>query len=1228
MELTVTGEYETKRLEWLDRLDAATGINSVLQICQDICTGVDRKQPVGEEPPGTEIAPGSPIWGTRLYLNNELLVRLRRLMESTRTTFAQRRIIAKSLFKIYAHQFRQSRMVFPVGGVLPKGAIAEEETISIYGMIFSGFLTLPGLEDLTTIVKRNFELFQTSGCYTRHFNTVAENMLALCKIDLYDKFFKDHQEKIWHTILLNLESPYKGIREGMLALLKNLIYDDKFVRSLVLPAILRWSWLNRNKLHILLALLGRYQFKYLECLAGEQIQLYPTLELSLHYKHLFSGSQGIVRVLQKQGDDRVFELQVKILMYGEIGLVRTMIKQWFSNLTQADFRRLFQMLQLDQLKVGENRKLIPEYLKRDNFVKFFQYMNLFRREFQTCKDLNILLVLMLQISTEVELESSSIALLVETLVHHITTPSASIHPSTSVFYIFKLKEYILQNLSVPSSIIGATFVAQSAKLLSHIASLSLDRYEQNEDAYAIVSELMGTSVFHQHLQKQAAPESNYHAIITSLKMFQCFASLFLEFTDESPYRLQEKTVDGVPHLLPVEADTFYDMIYTVEHLLVSEFDDVKATALRLLYNKHFAYHYGPAMQGRLSLIYSYKNPSAVLEAMISFFDESHIALLSSLRDHERDLFAMMKNDGQLYNQIDAITEAFFGYTESRTLRILDDIKAFPKMLILVNRVVEFVLRSLNCAKTDEQRLMVGSTFEIMDNSLQLLLERSSQRSTNLAADKKTMMVAMWKALRSAGSFLENYAMWTLDNYRNRLDTIDHLSICLRAFIMMLLNCCHRGAIESAGVGFGRVIKKIAALKECLVVRNDHRSRQAKRIVELAERMFRALVRLDLQESDFRRCRGYLWLIHNFIKSDSNTNAERSYLKIYIEMHRMPVNGMLVPADALSRMSVLQLHQLNLMVREATMNETILEYIDDLMIIALERFKSPEWTMRNAALQLYSSIVTKLVGQRQQCSDPDCNWPIVYVSLNEIIFKLTKSTKYILKQLRSADRVPTPFLILVLEFLAKVEYRAYSVPGQKATVVDFRIQMWRFLSHENDQVRILAATCFTQLHEFHDEIPRMMENLIIILFTARGNENFRHGLLKAIHFCIRKYVTNARHVGATKEDFLAQMRHLMEKYSVLDTAMVSSYRLRYHLLDLLLYLGFAKMDRTVVSQVFHKLAPSNHGLNVFLMKTNALYNARAEETSHGGDPPAMEYEVIIECSDNFGGPGGDADPDED
>lgn len=247
MELTVTGDYEKKRLEWLDRLDTANGINSVLQICQDICTGFDRKQPVPEEePPGMAIQPGSPVWGTRLYLNNELLVRLRHLLESTRTTFAQRRIIAKSLFKIYAHNFRQSRMVFPVGGVLPNGAIAEEQTITIYGMIFSGFLALPGLEDLTAVVKRNFELFQASGCYTRHFITVAENMLAMCKMDRYDRFFKEHQEKIWHTILLNLESPYKGIREGMLALLKNLIHDDKFVRTLVLPVILRWSWLNRN----------------------------------------------------------------------------------------------------------------------------------------------------------------------------------------------------------------------------------------------------------------------------------------------------------------------------------------------------------------------------------------------------------------------------------------------------------------------------------------------------------------------------------------------------------------------------------------------------------------------------------------------------------------------------------------------------------------------------------------------------------------------------------------------------------------------------------------------------------------------------------------------------------------------------------------------------------------------------------------------------------------------
>nr|XP_029715577.1 LOW QUALITY PROTEIN: uncharacterized protein LOC109397820 [Aedes albopictus] len=1206
--------YELRRVEWLERLDRAGGAAEVLLICQDICNLVDRRTSADEVDPA-DVAPGSPGWGTRLYLNNELLVRLKTVMESPKSTFGQRKIIAKSLFKIYAHNCRYSRMVFPVGGVLPSGTMMAEETVAIYGLIYSGFLTVAGSENLAGIAVRNFELFQTMGCYSKCLNTLAENVIALQKMDCYDKFFRERQDRIWHIVLLNLESPYKGSREYVLGILKNLLNDDKFVRMVVLPAILRWSWLNRNKFHVLMAFLGRYRLESLEEMSGERIDLYRALELSLHYKHLFSGSQGIVRVLQKKQDDRVFELQVKILQDGSIELVRTMIKQWFSNLTVGDYRKLFKMMQLDQLKIGENRKFMPGYLKDNNYVKFFQYMNLFKREFQSSKDLNILLVLLLQISAETSLDYMSMSLLIETLVHHITTPNAHIHPSTSVFYIFKLKEYILQQLGVPSVHVCNTIVAQCTKLLNHIASLSLERYEANEDAYGIVSELMGSSVFHQHLQKQST--SNYHAVITSLRMFQSFASLFLEFTPSSPYRLQEKestTADRTTHLLPVESDTFYDMIYGVEHLLTSDFEDVKMNVLKLLYNKSSAYHYGPALQGKLSLIYSYSTSSAILEAMSSFYDEAHTALLTSLRDHERDLFAMMKNDCQLHTHIDSINEAFFGYQESRNLQILEGIKAFPGMLLLVNRVVEFVLRSFNCAKSKDEKEMIGSSFEIMDNSFQMLLDRSSQRSTNVSIDKKTMLKALWKALHSSAAFLENYAYWILDNYKTRLDTVKQLSICLRTFVMIMLNCCHRGAIEATGVAFGRVIKKICTLKGRLVVRNDHRNRQAKSIVELAEKIFRTLIRLELQGNDFRRCRGYLWMIHNFIKGDTDNNAERSYLRIYIEVNRLPLFQSGIIAEATDKISVIQLHQLNLMVREATLNETILEYIDDLMIIALERFKSTDWPIRNAALQLYSSIVTKLVGQRQQCSDPDCDWLPVYVSLNELIFKLVKANKYILKELRSTDRVSTPFLILVLEFLSKVEYRVYNVLGQKSIIVEYRSLMWRYLRHENDQVRTLAATCFTQLHDFYDEIPRLMENLIICFFTARRNENFRYGLLKVIQFMVRKRLSNARLVFGKefdREEYLEQLRHLVTKYCPLDDGIRASYRLRCHLLDLLLYLGFKRMDSVVVDQVFNRLAPNNFGLNVYLMRTNALYNKNLESSVLSSQLQVMEYEVVIE-----------------
>ncbi|XP_053685278.1 uncharacterized protein LOC128734895 isoform X2 [Sabethes cyaneus] len=1216
--------YEQRRLSWLDRLDRAGGISTVLQICQEMCNLIADRRTAAKHDPAEEIVPGTAEWGTRLYLNNELLGRLKTISESSRSTFVQRRIIAKSLFKIYAENYRQCRMIFPVGGILPPaGSTPADEAVAIYGMVYSGFLLLHGEEDLSVVVRKNFELFQAMGCYTRHFSTVADNLLVLQRMDQYEKLFAERWERIWHIVLLNLESPFRGVRENMLSILKNLIDDHKFTRSVVLPTVLRWSWLNRNKLHVLMALLGKYQLRHLEEMAGERIDLYAALALSLHYKHLFSGSQGIVRILQKQQDEDLYELEVKILQEASIDLVRTMIKQWFSNLTAGDLKKLFHMMQLDQLRVGENRKLIPEYLKKNNFAKFFQYMHLFRREFQSCKDLNILLVLMLQIATEAELEPIPMALLVEILVHHITTPNTNIHPSTSVFYIFKLKEYILQRIGTPSVNLCNTFVAQCTKLLNYIASLSLERYEPNEDAYGIVSELMGSTVFHQHLQKQSS--KNYHATVTSLRMFQAFASLFLEFTPESPYRLQEKPIiaadnggTALSYLLPMEADTFYDMIYTVEHLLTSDFDDVRSIALKLLYNKNCAYHFGPALQGKLSLIYSYRTPAAILEAMISFFDESHTALQTSLRDHDRDLFAMMRNDYQLYQQIDGITEAFFGYQESRTLRILEGIRSFNGMLLLVNRAVEFVLRSFNCAKGPAECTLVGSSFEIMDNSLQLLLDRSAQRSTNLAADKKTMLKMLWKALRSAGCFAENFVCWVLDNYRSRLDTVQQLSICLRMFVMISLNCCHRGAIEATGVSFGKVIRKIATLKERLVVRNDYRNRQARSIVDLAERMFRALIRLNMQDDDFRRCRGYLWLIHNFIKNDTYTNAERSYLKIYIEEQRLPLlqqhqqQQQAISAESMAKIGVLQLHQLNLLVREASINETMLEYIDDLMTIALERFKSTEWPTRNAALQLYSSIVTKLVGQRQQCSDPKCDWLPVYVSLNELIYKLVKSNKYILKELRGGgDQPGTPFLILVLEFLSKVEYRPYSVPGQKSIILEYRTLMWRYLSHENDQVRRLAAICFAQLHDPHEDAGRLMENLVICFYTVRGNENFRHGLLQAMHFMVRKYVTNARFMGDcfVREEYLARVRQLLVRYWPLDDGRVASYRLRCHLLDLLLYLGFDKMDSVVTAQVFGKLTPNCFGLNVFLMRTNALYNKSQQVEARGEG--LMEYEVVIE-----------------
>uniref|UniRef100_A0A182SXI2 DUF2428 domain-containing protein n=1 Tax=Anopheles maculatus TaxID=74869 RepID=A0A182SXI2_9DIPT len=486
-------------------------------------------------------------------------------------------------------------------------------------------------------------------------------------------------------------------------------------------------------------------------------------------------------------------------------------------------------------------------------------------------------------------------------------------------------------------------------------------------------------------------------------------------------------------------------------------------------------------------------------------------------------------------------------------------------------------------------------------------------------------------------------MWIVENNKDAENrhAFGIFQSYLQTLTTIMTTACHRGAIEAAGNCLSRVVRQLMHLKQHVLTgetgANSARFRPLQRYTTEIKGMCQRLLAYPQNHlDDFRRHRGYIWMLHSCMRNDAVDIVPGSPLRMYLEEHtqlakraadheREQMNCENVPPV----MMVLWLHQLNLLARETVLNESILPHIDELMIVALAHIRSPQWPVRNAALQLYSSCAAKLTGQRQQYKDLDADWAPVYTSFDEVAVKANRTMEFMLRQLKTllplGERSPggderssfpvqrdpvTPFLLLVLEFISKLEYRGYRLGTADdptvAMVFKYRAILWQLLRHEHDQVRKLAARSFAQLHDYYTEIPNLLEHIIHVLFTSRDS-NFRQGLCQAIMACVQKYVTLERYVRRNqwleeqqqqhqfpqiKDVILNSVRDMVGRHYMFDRDInvVSTFRFRCELHKLLLYLRFPRDSPVVMELIINRIAPNMHGLDVFAMQLNQVYNS--------------------------------------
>uniref|UniRef100_A0A8C5ALD0 Thyroid adenoma-associated protein homolog n=1 Tax=Gadus morhua TaxID=8049 RepID=A0A8C5ALD0_GADMO len=235
-------------------------------------------------------------------------------------------------------------------------------------------------------------------------------------------------------------------------------------------------------------------------------------------------------------------------------------------------------------------------------------------------------------------------------------------------------------------------------------------------------------------------------------------------------------------------------------------------------------------------------------------------------------------------------------------------------------------------------------------------EEEEEDSILLTEEHGLILTCCWVTLKGVGIFLGLLVERLLAEGKPEacLLTTEDLKRGSKVFKNILLKCRHWGAVEGCGAGFTRFCA-------ALLTSWDPEWR------DIPEHMLRQglqVVRSPRPSSVTRRGAGLPMLLL-CVASAEEANRSRPLLSLSVgtllDTARDPL-----PAhwdQTLDLPQVCAVHTLQALVRGSLLGGAMLQYASDVAVLSLTLLRSPCWAMRNAALQLYSSLCSRVLGQR-------------------------------------------------------------------------------------------------------------------------------------------------------------------------------------------------------------------------------------------------------------------------
>ncbi|XP_032864048.2 uncharacterized protein LOC116965349 [Tyto alba] len=289
-----------------------------------------------------------------------------------------------------------------------------------------------------------------------------------------------------------------------------------------------------------------------------------------------------------------------------------------------------------------------------------------------------------------------------------------------------------------------------------------------------------------------------------------------------------------------------------------------------------------------------------------------------------------------------------------------------RLVTTVRDITSFLLGALQSQQgpgADERA--AAPSFADMGNAIGSLIMLGKGRgqeeedSVLLSEEHSLILTCCWVSVKEIGLLLGGLAelllVPALPAGSGPLLPLPTLQTATRVFQEILLRCRHWGAVEGCSMGF---------TKFCAALLN-HPDAELQAIPQtMLEQGLEALSG-PRSSSITRRAAGFPMLFLCIVSGEAPVQARPLLTRCVQTLLALATTAL--PQDwdqTLDLPQVCALHVLQTLVRGTGLGSALLRHATPMVALALRGLGSPCWAMRNAAIQLFSALTSRLLGQQQ------------------------------------------------------------------------------------------------------------------------------------------------------------------------------------------------------------------------------------------------------------------------